>query len=478
MLIRVLLIVDDAELERRLDRIFEPLDTAVATAPHDAVLWDRVKAFPTDLVVIERSSLSDPIEGTVETIQSLTERPEVIVVCREENADERARLLIAGCTAVLNVELDDEVLREAFLSFVTRQRDTSIERLQHEIDAPEARLSDFESVSSTMQSFLRIVKRVVEPSSSLLIQGETGVGKERLARAIHAASPRASGPFIPVIPSAFPESLLEGELFGYEKGAFTGAIAHRRGRFEMAHGGTVFLDEIGELPQHVQVKLLRVLQDHVIQRLGSEETIQVDVRVMTATNRNLEEEIKIGNFRRDLYYRISVVTLEVPPLRHHPEDISKLAERYLTDFRLAINNSVEGFAEEAMQALVRYSWPGNIRELINVVERAVLLCESSQITLDDLPRTIVPGTRRGQDKVSTIDMLLDGDWQARSWKDVRNAVVSECERSYFTEQLNNTCGNLDETARRAGVNPRSLYDLMKRHGMKKEDFRRTRDGSD
>ena len=477
MLIRVLLIVDNVELERRLDRIFEPLETAVATAPQNAVLWDRVKAFPADLVVIERSSLDEPIEGTVETIQSLTERPEVIVVCREENADERARLLIAGCTAVLNAQLEDEVLREAFLSFVTRQRDTSIERLQHEIDTPQARLSDFESVSSTMQSFLRIVKRVVEPNSSLLIQGETGVGKERLARAIHAASPRASGPFIPVIPSAFPETLLEGELFGYEKGAFTGAVAHRRGCFELAHGGTVFLDEIGELPQHVQVKLLRVLQDHVIQRLGSEGTIHVDVRVMTATNRDLEEEIKIGNFRRDLYYRISVVTLEVPPLRHHPEDIPKLAKRYLADFRVAINNPVEGFAEEAMQAMVRYPWPGNVRELINVVERAVLLCEGPQITLDDLPRTIVPETRRTQSKATTFDDLLDGDWHSRSWKDVRNAVVSSCERSYFTEQLSSTSGNLDETARRAGVNPRSLYDLMKRHGMKKEDFRRAQGGS-
>ncbi len=192
MLVRVLLIVDDADLERRLDRIFEPLETAVATAPHKAVLWDRVKAFPADLVVIGRSSLPDPIEGTVETIQALPERPEVIVVSEEENAEERARLLIAGCTAVLNMSLDDHTLRDAFNAFVTRQRKTSIERLQHEIDAPQAKLSDFESVSTTMQSFLRIVKRVVEPDSSLLIQGETGVGKERLARAIHAASPTGS----------------------------------------------------------------------------------------------------------------------------------------------------------------------------------------------------------------------------------------------------------------------------------------------
>ncbi len=476
MLVRILLIVDNADLERRLDRIFEPLETAVATAPHKAVLWDRVKAFPTDLVVIGRSSLAHPIESTVETIQALPERPEVIVVSDEENAGERARLQIAGCTAVLNMSLDDETLRQAFNAFVTRQRKTSIERLQHEIDTPQARLSDFDSVSTTMQSFLRIVKRVVEPDSSLLIQGETGVGKERLARAIHAASPRAASPFVPVILSAFPETLVEGELFGYERGAFTGAVGARRGCFELAHGGTIFLDEIGELPPHIQVKLLRVLQERVIQRLGSEELIHVNVRVMAATNRDLQDEIKTERFRRDLYYRLSVVTLDVPPLRLHSEDVPKLAERYLAEFRLRINNAIDSFSEEAMQALVQYSWPGNIRELINVVERGVLLCEGSQITVDDLPRTIVPGPRRGGKEATALDVLFDGDWRARQWKDVRDAIVSACERSYFSEQLGRATGNLDETSRMAGINPRSLYDLMRRHGMKKEDFRTTKDG--
>jgi DNA-binding NtrC family response regulator len=473
MLVRVLLIVDEADVERRLDRIFEPLETAVATAPQRAVLWDRVKAFPADLVVIGRTSLPDPIEATVETIQGLPESPEVIVVSASENAQERVRLLIAGCTAVLNLSLDDNMLRDAFEAFVTRQRQTSIERLQHEIDAPLPRLSDFESASATMQAFLRIVNRVVEPDSSLLIQGETGVGKERLARAIHAASPRATGPFIPVILSAFPESLVEGELFGYDKGAFTGAVGARRGCFEMAHSGTIFLDEIGELPQHLQVKLLRVLQERLIQRLGSEEPLPINVRVMAATNRDLLQEIKSGGFRRDLFYRLSVVTLDVPPLRQHPEDIPKLAERYLDDFRVRLNSRISSFSEEAMQALLRYSWPGNVRELINVVERSVLLCEGDQITLDDLPRTIVPAPRDAGDTKSSsaLDVLFDGDWQSRPWKDVRKAIVSSCEQTYFVHQLGATKGNVEETARRSAINPRSLYDLMKRHGLKKEDFR-------
>lgn len=473
MLVRVLLIFDDADSERRLDGIFEPLETAIATAPKKAMLWDRVKAFPADLVVIARASLPDPIETAVETIQALPERPEVIVVGEKEDAEERARLLIAGCTAVLNMSLDDETLREAFNAFVCRQRNTSIERLQHEIDGPQAKLSDFESASTTMQSFLSIVNRVVEPDSSLLIQGETGVGKERLARAIHAASPRGSSPFIPVILSAFPETLVEGELFGYEKGAFTGAVRARRGCFELAHGGTIFLDEIGELPQHLQVKLLRVLQERVIQRLGSEEPIRVNVRVMAATNRDLHEEMKAERFRRDLFYRLSVVTLDIPPLRQHPEDISKLAERYLTDFRMQLSSPVSSFSEEAMLALVRYAWPGNIRELINVVERSVLLCDGDKIRLNDLPRTIVPGPHhRGDAKSpSTLDALFDGDWRSQLWKEVRDTVVSSCEQTYFVDQLSRTSGNLEQTARHSGINPRSLYDLMRRHGLKKEDYR-------
>ena len=247
----------------------------------------------------------------------------------------------------------------------------------------------------------------------------------------------------------------------------------RRGCFELAHGGTIFLDEIGELPKHLQVKLLRVLQERTIQRLGSEEPMHVNVRVMAATNRNLHDETKADRFRRDLYYRLSVVTLDVPPLRQHPEDVPKLAERYLADFRSRLNSKVSTIAEEAMQALVRYPWPGNIRELINVVERSVLLCEGDQITLDDLPRTIVPAPRHAADAKSSsaLDVLFDGDWRSRPWKDVRHAVVSSCEQAYFVDQLGKTNGNVDETARRSGINPRSLYDLMKRHGLKKENFR-------
>jgi DNA-binding NtrC family response regulator len=242
----------------------------------------------------------------------------------------------------------------------------------------------------------------------------------------------------------------------------------------MAHGGTIFLDEIGELPQHIQVKLLRVLQERVIQRLGSEEMMPINVRVMAATNRDLHEEMNTERFRSDLYYRLSVVTLEVPPLRLRREDIASLCERYLAEFRLRMNIQVSSFSDEALSAMEEYSWPGNIRELINVVERSLLLCDGDQITLDDLPRSIAHSlhqSRNSTQPVSPLELLMGSDWQNRAWKDVRNRVIRTCEQAYFVHHLEESNGNVDNTAIRADINPRSLYDVMKRHGLKKEEFR-------
>jgi DNA-binding NtrC family response regulator len=472
VLIRVLLVVNDPLLERRLETIVAPLDTAMATAPPRAVLWDRVRAFPADLVVISRAALEDPIENTIRTIQALPESPETIVVCEREDAEERARLLIAGCTAVLNSSLDDAMLRDVFDAFVTRHRQTGIDRLQRQLDSDLPTFDDFSSASASMKTFLHIARRVAGSESSLLIQGETGVGKERLARAIHGASARASGPFVPVTLAALPENLLEAELFGHGKGAFTGALGARRGCFELAHGGTLLLDEIGDLPRHLQVKLLRVLQERTIQRLGSENAIDINVRVIAATNRNLLDEIKAGRFREDLYYRLGVVTLEMPPLRERREDIPDLLSRFFGDSRTRLKSRVSGFSAEAVNALQEYAWPGNVRELINVVERAILLAEGDEVSIDNLPATIVPGRVVLGTPGSLLEALCTPGWQEREWKDVRDATVEACERIYFSELLARTHGNLKRTASAAGINPKSLYGVMKRHRLEKKEFKR------
>jgi DNA-binding NtrC family response regulator len=325
-----------------------------------------------------------------------------------------------------------------------------------------------------MAAFISVVRRVVASDTSLLITGETGVGKERLARAIHAEGPRSAGPFIGVNCGALPETLLESELFGHEEGAFTGAHRTRRGWFELAHAGTIFLDEIGELPLHLQVKMLHVLQNHAVQRLGSERTLPVDVRVITATNQDLTAEMQAGRFRKDLYYRLSVVTLTIPPLNQRREDIPALVDNYINHFRAHIPHEVTGITPEALDAMVHYPWPGNVRELINVVERAMLLCQGEQITLEDLPETIsrTPLVGSYAEPHSRLSRgAVPHDWLERPLREVRSEAVAGLEQAYLAAQLRATGGRIGETARRSGMEPRSVYEKMRLYGLRKEDYR-------
>lgn len=473
MLIRLLVVVDTTALRNRLVSVLEPIDASISAAPSRGNFWDHVAGESADLLIVTRKALPDPMIESVESIRHLPHQPDVVVLWDEEDHEERAKLLVAGCVAALDVALSDELLRETIESLVERRRETSQAQLQQEMAEPRYRLSDFESSNPRMTSFLRMVRRVVEPDSSLLILGETGVGKERLARAIHAESPRHSEPFLPINCAAFPETLLEGELFGYEEGAFTGATGNRRGYFEMAHGGTIFLDEIGELPRHLQVKLLRVLQERTIQPLGSEKTIDIDVRVMAATNRDLEEEIKARRFRRDLYYRLSVVTLEIPPLREHPEDIPPLLLRVLEEYRSRLGRSVTEISEEAMNLLCQYSWPGNIRELSNVIERAIILCDGNTITSQELPTGIkgmdAPGSSAGLELVTGnagAPELFD-----LPWNQVKSRILGQYAQAYLTHQLQVCRGRVGEVAQRTGVPPRTLYALMRRYGLDKKHYR-------
>ncbi|MCU0663820.1 MAG: sigma-54 dependent transcriptional regulator, partial [Myxococcota bacterium] len=294
-------------------------------------------------------------------------------------------------------------------------------------------------------------------------------------RAIHAESPRSSGPFIAVNCGALPESLLESELFGHEEGAFTGASRSRRGWFELAHRGTIFLDEIGEMPPHVQVRLLRVLQDQEVQRIGAEASIKVNVRVMAATNRDLLAEVESGRFRRDLYYRLSVVTLSVPPLSQRPEDIRDMALWYVEALRPRVGRSVDSISEEALEALAEYTWPGNVRELINVIERAMLLCAEDEITLSDLPDTI----RGARPDAFPMPLVLAPDADddgmtpliAEPLAEAKRKAIDAFERAYLTLLLRFNEGRIGKTAAKAGITSRALYEKMRHHGLRKEDFK-------
>ncbi len=471
MLVRVLLVCDAPALRRRILRLAGQRNVVVSHAGEDQGLWEGLSHESCDLVVAERASLPDAAGDLVAALRKLPDRPDVIVLQGRDDAEERAALLAAGCMAVVSLDLADAQLGRTLSALINRRRETALSRLRGE-QVPHL-LSDFASSSPAMQELLGLARRVAASDSSLLIEGETGVGKEWLARAVHAEGPRSASPFVAVNCAAVPETLLESELFGHERGAFTGASRSRRGYFELAHRGTIFLDEIADMQPHLQAKLLRVLQERKIQRVGGEEPLEVDVRIMAATNRNLEEALAAGVFRKDLYYRLSVVRLTIPPLRQRREDIPNLVETYLNQFRVQLRSQVAGIHPGALEALLRYTWPGNVRELINVIERAVLLCHGGEIGLEDLPEGITAGRSRAPAAAEADGALrLDvAAWLDRPLRELRREAARLAERAYLTELLHRTGGQVGRAAARAGLDPRSLYDKMKALGLRKEDFR-------
>jgi DNA-binding NtrC family response regulator len=293
--------------------------------------------------------------------------------------------------------------------------------------------------SSIMRRIFEVVQQVAPTKASVLITGESGVGKELIADAIHNLSQRGEKPFIKVHCAALSESLLESELFGHEKGAFTGAIARKRGRFELAHTGSIFLDEIGEINQAVQIKILRVLQDKKFERVGGEETIEADVRIVSATNKDLKEEISRGAFREDLYYRLNVVNILVPPLRERKEDIPLLIAAFLKEFSQENGKQIEGIDPKARSALYNHAWPGNVRELRNCIESAVVMCKGNIITIDDLPPSVGLDTDENYIK---IDL---------------GATLSEAEREIIRNTLSLNKGNKSKTAEMLGIGRKTLH---------------------
>jgi transcriptional regulator with PAS, ATPase and Fis domain len=300
-----------------------------------------------------------------------------------------------------------------------------------------------------MQEVLALVKQVAPSDATVLIRGESGTGKELVARAIHFNSRRAAGPLVPLSCAALPEQLLESELFGHEKGAFTGAAAQRKGRFELADGGSIFLDEIGDLTPTLQVKLLRVLQERQFERLGGTRTLTVDVRILAATHRDLEQAMREGTFREDLYYRLNVVTIQIPPLRERREDIPALLDHFLRRFAEKSRREVTGITAAARDALLRYDYPGNVRELENIVERAVLLCRDRVIDLPDLPVALRPG-ESGTD-VPEPQNLPD--------------LVASIERQAIRAALKRHDGVQTQAAQELGISERVLRYKMRKYGL-------------
>lgn len=366
----------------------------------------------------------------------------------------------AGAFDYLSKSFSNDQLRLTVERALTKRR---LELEVHHLRDQLRGVYGFENIvgrSAALQQVLELVRKAARSDANILILGESGTGKELIARAIHANSPRAPQPFVPIDCASLPENLLESELFGHEKGAFTGAVAAKQGLMEAAHRGTLFLDELGELPLGLQVKLLRALQERQIRHVGGTRQVDIDVRIVSATNRDLRALVAAGKFREDLYYRANVIDLVVPPLRERAGDIELVATHFLRRYGSSGQVAVKGFEPEAMIALETYSWPGNVRELQNVIERACALAEGEMITLAELPAHLrVPAPLK--DRTSAVD-----HGNKLTLKEARERWIGQLEASYVADLLKQAGGNLSEAARGAGVDRKTLRHLLAKHGIR------------
>ncbi|MEP3482438.1 MAG: sigma-54 dependent transcriptional regulator [Fuerstiella sp.] len=403
----------------------------------------------------------DEVNGLEILRQTKEELPdaEVIVLTGHGSITSAVSAMQHGAYTYLTKPLDITELRSAVEKASARLR---LLRRNAELRRSLEERFGFEGVignSTQMHRIIETLKNVSPTDSTILVHGENGTGKELVAKAIHHNSPRKNKPFVPLNISALPDSILESELFGHEAGAFTGAAGKRIGKFEHANGGTLFLDEVGEMPMDTQVKLLRVLEERRITRLGANDELDINVRLVAATNANLKEMVANGIFREDLYYRLNVVSIELPPLRERPGDIPLLMDHFLKDLSKRIGRDVEGFSRTARKAMLSYQWPGNIRQLRNTVESMIVTDTDGLLDVDGLPSEIAP-------LVQEDDGAYDGD-AASGADSLIGRPMSEVEKFYIQRALELTDGNREETARLLGIGARTLYRKINEYGLRK-----------
>lgn len=446
-----ILVVDDEESHRvMLKAVLGAEGYRVAEASDGTEALAAVDKEAFDLILMDiRMTNMDGIEALTE-IRKISPQVPVLIMTAYASVKTAVEALQAGAFDYLTKPLDTEELKilieKALDHYHLRAENISLkERLGDRFD-----FSRIIGRSRKMRALLETLAMVAPSDATVLLLGESGTGKEVVANAIHHNSSRAGQPFIKVSCAALPEALLESELFGHEKGAFTGATARREGRFQLAHQGTIFLDEVGEMSLPVQTKLLRVLQEKEFEPLGGIRTVKVDVRLITATNRDLEQEVKAGRFREDLYYRLNVVPVMLPPLRERKEDIPPLADHFLAIYRDKNRKSVKGISGKALDMLVRYDWPGNIRELENCIERAVIMAREEWIVPADFPPPLRVLSAGGE----------------REEMDIPSGItLDEMERALIVKTLAQAGGNRTKTAEILGINRRTLQNKLKIYGI-------------
>jgi DNA-binding NtrC family response regulator len=387
---------------------------------------------------------------------------EIIVMASQEMIREAVMVVKDGASNYLTYPISPDEVR-----LVTETIRGSL-RVQSELDYLRDKfwasdsLDVIQTKSSLMKNAFDKIRSVAPTKSTVLLTGETGTGKGLLAKIIDRHSNRADAPFISVHCGAIPDTLLESELFGHEKGAFTGAVRKKLGKFEIAQGGTIFLDEIGTITASAQIKLLQVIQDKTVQRVGGEEVIEVDVRIIAATNTDIKKMSDDGHFRKDLYYRLSVFPVEIPPLRERKEDIPSLVQVFLKRLNKFNNKEIHSVHPEVMEGIGRYFWPGNIRELENLIERAYILESSSMLTPESFPSELFAP------EAPQTQLMLNS---SLTLAEARHRSIAAVERQYLKEALVLHKGRIRSTAEMAGITERQLHKLMKKYGIRKEDFK-------
>jgi two-component system response regulator AtoC len=444
----VILVVDDDPGVRESFRLILEDHYDVLDVPDGPQALDTVRSAQVDLVLLDiRLPEMDGIE-VLERMKALDDGVEVILVTAVKTVRTAVAAMKLGAFDYLTKPFEEDELLQLVLRALEKR---SLEREVAFLRAERALIQGSEEIVGqhpTMQKLHRVIAQVARTTATVLISGQSGTGKELIARAIHGQGPRRDKPFVAVNPAAIPESLIESELFGHERGAFTGAHARKLGKFELAQGGTLFLDEIGTLKAELQVKLLRVLQEREVERVGGTRSIKIDVRFVTATNVDLKEAVRGGTFRDDLYYRLNVVPIEVPPLSERITDVPLLVDHFVRRYSREFNKRVDGLSPDALAALKEYPWPGNVRELENVIERCVVLTEGPVVELNDLP----------------LDVLLpDHRLEVRRAERVLLKQAAEAfERQVVLRVMERVKGNQSEAARILGIHRNSLKRMLER----------------
>jgi DNA-binding NtrC family response regulator len=460
---RRILIVEDNELARRqLQQLLEADKTlqVVTTNDGEHALQELTERNYSIVITDLRMPQLDGMQ-LIKEVQRRSLPVTIIVTTGFGSIDDAVEAIRSGAYDFLTKPIDVDNLR------LVVHRALKERILQDEVANLRAQLQDryaFHNILSKnphMHAVFELINNVAQSTSTVLIEGETGTGKEQVARAIHGASHHRSGPLVAVNCAALPETLLESELFGHEKGAFTSAVGQRHGRFELANGGTIFLDEVGDVPATMQAKLLRVLQERRFERVGGTESIEVDVRVIAATNRSLQKLVKQGTFREDLYYRLHVVKIDLPPLRDRPEDITLLATHF-TEKYARPGEAPKQIAPEAMDALLNYRWPGNIRELENAIERACVTSRDHVIRLENLPPEVVAPP------APKLPFHVDID---RPLPELLADAIASIEQQYLRKALKKTRGNVGQCAKISGLSRRSITAKIAEYKLDKSKFK-------